>query len=669
MTDLRQSLFEAVEVSEAVQPLVDLFLYHSPSVCDGSPRDQRVALLECVASLAKAPARRLFDGICRILTKIVDDELFVPESAYEDDEEVDGDVVSDAQSSLALNFLKVTALCMESYMESLVEKSGDSTKTLTVIEEVFKVMEKLHGCLFSLQASGDEGLAVQHKICALCESWWKHNFQDRECMVVQLLPLLVAKSLDESASKADIKRLFVIRQALDVLDFEDETSADIKSLLLRTVSSPLYIKNVEGRRLISYLFGHIPVDLHQAMRVQIPDAKKTVLEAYGEIYFRAWKESDNTYNLEETVLQDCCYALIHVANPTMVKSLHTILEPFHQAKTGTQVQQLLYRLYGPILWRSLRAANPRVRVNAASVLGAVFPLADGVDVKKAVQKATAALKNLLQDTDPRVRVAGSEATATVLVTYWDALPTTDIRVLLNHIVTEHASDTSSSAVRAGALQAISILLDAEQSHAVLRALLPSLGNLIHDKVERVRLATVRLLAKIKTMPGIKYYHVVPVDHLLARLAEEGRPPKNLCNPVASGLTNLMMNSYFPQSVSSADQVKRTLSFLSTDAIAATVFYANLSSHLAVNSVAKLAAMLLKCLVAAVENDQSGKGQRKRRRYGSQQDDEEEGSEEADDAISAKNTTLMASVAETICCLWQSVSGMHCRSCWFLCILR
>ena len=664
---LHQALFEAVEVSDGIKPLVDLFLYQTPSVSDGNPKDQRLALLGAVATLTKASARRLFDGIRNSLKGIVDNELFVPESAYSE-EGGDGEgeqhqiIVSDAQSSLALSFVKVTAHCMEGYMQGLVERRGDSsTRTISVVEEVFEVMEMLHGCLISLQASGDNGLLVQQKISSLCESWWKNNFQDRECMVVQLLPLLVARSLDESATKADISRLFGIRHALDVLDFDDASSADIKSLMTRTVSSPLYIKTIEGKKLISYLCEHIPSDLHQAVRVQIPDAKRTTLEAYGEICFRVWKESPNSDAIEEIILQDLCYAIVHVGNPNMVKSLHTILEPFHKGQASQPVKELLHRLYGPILWRSLRAANPRVRVNAALLLAVVFPLADGVNMERAVQKGTSALKFLLQDTDPRVRVAGSEATATVLVSLWDALPAADIRALLNHIVAEHASDASSSAVRVGAVNAISILLDAKETHAVLRALLPGLGNLIHDRVERVRLAVVRLLAKIKTIPGIKYYHVVPVHHLLARLVEESRPPKNACNPVASALTSLMVNSYFPQNVPTADQVSRTVSFLSSDPLAAAVFYSNISAHLALNSVSKLAAMLLRCLVVAVQAGPIGnKENRKRRRYGSQHqhDDEKDEPEElGENLISSANTGLMASLAETICCLWESVSDV------------
>lgn len=242
------------------------------------------------------------------------------------------------------------------------------------------------------------------------------------------------------------------------------------------------------------------------------------------------------------------------------------------------------------------------------------------------------------------------------------------------IIAKLSSDASSSAVRAAAINSVTVLLDAPQSHAVLRALLPTLGNLIHDKVERVRLAVARMLLRIKMIRGIKYYHVVPVDHLIARLAEEGRSPRNPQGPVTSALTSLMLNSYFPQgeNVSGADQIKRTLSFLTTYPDAASVFYSNVATHLSINSVSKLAAMLLRCLSAAVETDKvesakekkNAKGGKKRRRYGSQQMEEEPSAGHAtkesngDGALTAANTPLMALLAETICTLWDSVRA-HC----------
>lgn len=46
------------------------------------------------------------------------------------------------------------------------------------------------------------------------------------------------------------------------------------------------------------------------------------------------------------------------------------------------------------------------------------------------------------------------------------------------------------------------------------------SKLIHDNNRRVRVAFGKLLRLVKGVRSIKYYHVVPVDHILARLAED-----------------------------------------------------------------------------------------------------------------------------------------------------
>ena len=124
-----------------------------------------------------------------------------------------------------------------------------------------------------------------------------------------------------------------------------------------------------------------------------------------------------------------------------------------------------------------------------------------------------------------------------------------------------------------------------------------------------------------------------------------------------------MNSFCPQGphVSGTDQVKRTIAFLTSDPIAAHVFYSNIATHLSVSSVAKLAAMLLKCLSASVVTEKAkmkeiqAKNGKKRRRYGKQQtENDEEGDDNGETTLTASNTSLMASLAKTICCLWESV---------------
>jgi len=166
---------------------------------------------------------------------------------------------------------------------------------------------------------------------------------------------------------------------------------------------------------------------------------------------------------------------------------------------------------------------------------------------------------------------------------------------------------------------------------------------------------------VKKLPNIKYYHVVPVQHLTARLAEEGR--RNRTGPVASALTALIANSCFPQGpkVTAAIQIKRTVTFLTNDPVAASVFYANLSDHVPVDAITKLAAMLLRCVQSVVRKEKKAKpaGRRKKRSRVTVEEDGEDNDEAADvgeydELLSVADTALMANFTETICTLWQSI---------------
>jgi condensin-2 complex subunit G2 len=231
------------------------------------------------------------------------------------------------------------------------------------------------------------------------------------------------------------------------------------------------------------------------------------------------------------------------------------------------------------------------------------------------------------------------------------------------IVSEHASDVTSSVVRVGAVNAITHLLDAPQSHAVLREVLPSMGNLIHDKVEKVRLAVVRMLLRIKTVPNIKYYHIVPLEHLTARFAAEAKH-HSPTNAVSVALTSLMVNSYFPEGSntdveSSKEPIRRALQFCTDEPEAAIVFYTNVAKFRSFHSIAQLTIHLLRCLHTSVQeqmkqssNKVSAAASKRRRRFGTVVEDR------IDDGEGEMTPPLevMATIAEIICILWQSIES-------------
>lgn len=212
------------------------------------------------------------------------------------------------------------------------------------------------------------------------------------------------------------------------------------------------------------------------------------------------------------------------------------------------------------------------------------------------------------------------------------------------------------------------MLDAPESHAVLSRLLPRLGNLIHDKNKKVRLAVVTMLQKVKSLRirGIKYHQVVNRDHLIARLAEEGRLDNG---EVALALSRLLQNVYVPvgAKTSGLDQIKRTIQLTEKNPDAAAVFYSNLAYIVNIADTSKLAVMLLHGIHAGVmatakkmkQNNKRPKEARKRRLNDENSEEDDDSDSESDDAdeeaiLDATNTALVARLVETICILWESI---------------
>lgn len=444
------------------RPLIHLFVPNSTNTIKpgATARELKEMILESVQNFHKGYARRFFSGIKPILEHLIQEELYIPESAFEEEDKSQVSerstapeaILPDAKSSEALQFLLYATNCLQAYLNSVVEKSTSSRKSLSsqqpvpIIAEVCGIAQMLHNLLFELHGCGPDAIPVQSALLNLCECWWHSNASQAELLVPATLTLLAYKALgtdDKSSQQSDIKRLVKMQDAFHIIDWEDESSASLRSLLQKLMSNPLCLKTKEGKRLLSGLFlvdANLLNDLHQAIRIQIPQAKKPILSAFGEIYKRAWKDSQDDkipeviqQSIEEHVLQDLMYGVLHLQSSRMTKAVLVILEPFHEAKKSPEVEDLLYRMYGPILWRALSAANSCVRINATTVLGEVFPLQEPLLAQPdvALHKGVEKLKTLLQDKCYKVRVASSETVAKVMTTFWDVLATDDIRSLLN----------------------------------------------------------------------------------------------------------------------------------------------------------------------------------------------------------------------------------------------
>lgn len=403
---------------------------------------------------------------------------------------------------------------------------------------------------------------LMSEISCLCEEWWKGEFPERETMISLSMPLLLSRSLTLK-KKVDVHRVYALREAFMCFEFDDESIEDLKRLLLRCYIEPLYLKTDDGKKFLSFLFELDKQLVKEALvmiRSQISTGRKSTLEAYAEIVFKAWKvvgDDESKYDIEDRFLQELIDSCIHASSGQFSSYIRRILGGFISQRTNRDVDKLLFRLTEPLIFRSLEVANSNVRQNTLFLLLDMFPLQDP-DMNKEgndllLEKQFYLLDKLLTDECPAIRVVAVEGSCRVLHLFWEIITPSTITKFLAKIFDDMTKDTSKE-VRLATLDGIIFLLGNPQSHEVLRVLLPRAGHLVSDASLSVRAAAVDLLLLISGIRNFQFHKVAPLDVLLLTL-------ENDQSLVARKITKLLMPSYFPSTAVSAEACKRCVTLI------------------------------------------------------------------------------------------------------------
>ncbi|KAJ6419765.1 hypothetical protein OIU84_029809 [Salix udensis] len=409
------------------------------------------------------------------------------------------------------------------------------------------------------------------EISNLCELYWKENLQGREMLISQSLPFLVSRSLTLK-KKVDVHRVYALREAFTLFDFEDESIEDLKMLLIRTVIAPIYLKTEDGRKFLGFIFGLSMQLMKEALAMiksQIAFGRKSVLEAYGVILFRAWKGIDGVLKeeFEDGFLQGLIEGSIYANSRVLAASVRRVLGGFVSQRITDGVEKLLFRLAEPVIFRSLQVANSNVRLNALHLLLDFFPLEDPDAMKEVkdtlLDKQFFLMERLIMDDCPDVRVIAVEGCFRVLHLFWEIIPSSTITKLLTKLFDDMSHDICNE-VRLSTVNGIIYLLGNPQSHEILKVLLPRVGHLILDSALSSRAAVMDLLLLIRDIRSFQFNKVVDLDVLLSTLANDH-------SQVAQKITRLLIPSYFPSKVSIEEACNRCVTLIKRSPMAGARF--------------------------------------------------------------------------------------------------
>ncbi|XP_073156960.1 uncharacterized protein [Henckelia pumila] len=463
--------------------------------------------------------------------------------------------------------------------------------------DLLPAAQELHDNLIFFESDS----ALLSEIANLCEDWWKGDLSGKETLISQSLPVILSRSLTLK-KKADVHRVYTLRDAFVLFDFEDASIDDLKHLLIRCVISPFHLKTEDGRKFIAFLFGlsvQLSKEMFAMIKSQIPYGRKSMEEAYGEIIFRAWKavEGSCKEEIESGFLQGLIEDAICASSGALAASVRRILRVFISNRTVDGVEKLIFHLTEPVIFRSLQVSNSNVRQNALHLLVDLFPLEDPNATKEVkdtlLEKQFFLLEKLLMDECPDVRVVSVEGSCRILCLFWEIIPSSNITKIIT-IIFDHMTHDACTEVRLSTVNGVMYMLGNPQSHEVLKVLLPRMGQLILDSTLAVRCAVIDLLLLLKDIRNFHFHKVLSLDILFSTLAND-QPL------IARKITKLLVPSYFPSKVTEEEACKRCITLIKRSPKAGARFCEFVaSSGTSLRSLMKLFKVLIGVTLSSVE---------------------------------------------------------------------
>ncbi|XP_067398899.1 condensin-2 complex subunit G2 [Emydura macquarii macquarii] len=598
-------------------------------------------LNELLQELPRKQKETLWERLTHLLTQILVENPVEGWQRIEDDDEDDMEVEENPKMKQIIPVIQGVTTVVSASVPVV-----DANINYKALLECALI---LNGILYALPESEKvlQG-AIQH----LCEMWWEKGLEGKEQMGKTAFIMLLRKSLkSKTVTGADIVRLWHLHQTLLCFDYDLEESNEVKDLLLQCFMSVNHIKKEEGRRFLSFLLSwnvNFIRMIHGTIRNQLQYFPKSLMAYIAEIYFRAWKKASGEILevLEHNCIQDFMHHGIHLPRSSPVHpKVRELLSYFHkQSKVRQGIEEMLYRLYQPILWRALKARNSEVRSNAALLFVEAFPIRDphfnNVDMDNEIQKQFEELFSLLEDPQPLVRSTGVLGVSKITSKYWEMIPATILAELLKKLIGDLAFDVTSADVRCSVFKCLPIILNNKLSHPLLEQLLPTVKYSLHDNSEKVRVAFVDMLLKIKAVRAAKFWKICPMEHLLTRLEVDSRP-------VSRRLVNLLFNSFLPVNQPEEVWCERCVTLIQMNPAAARKFYRYAYEYTAPTNIAKLMLTIRRCLNACIQ-----------RAIKENQDDDEESEKEnmsiLNNVLSINDVASMASLLEVTVILWRSI---------------
>ncbi|EUD69444.1 hypothetical protein C922_00307 [Plasmodium inui San Antonio 1] len=413
------------------------------------------------------------------------------------------------------------------YLQHLANSDKKRKKHIKLDANFYTLFYKLSEVQFMLS---DREVRMSFGKCLfqLCELNLEEN-EFSEHVKVNLLIFLLWKTCSSEGKSADVTKLKKNKDLCKYIKWgvPEKSTNSFYLLCSYSLNLPKFYAHPDGKFFLAHVWSqHESIASHLFHKF----VHNTVLlthdsiSHYSQIIHSTWK---NCEGMMKETLEMQIEHLVNLALKCPIKvaaRFRNVLSIFHNNKGDKSINNLIFKIYDPVIWRSLMSPNWKLRFNATCIFQLIFPVVDpcikNVNYLASMEKAYHALLDLAEDVNACVLQAVAKCICHILNELWEIISEQKRSALVEVLINKLLRDRQYDNVKVEVLLGFCEMAKNKKIHKLFGKIFHKIKYLINDKSLRVRKNCIALILELNKQLNENLSNQIDFTELMKRVTKD-----------------------------------------------------------------------------------------------------------------------------------------------------
>ncbi|ETW33830.1 hypothetical protein PFAG_05572 [Plasmodium falciparum Santa Lucia] len=422
-------------------------------------------------------------------------------------------------------YLLTSILFVSIYLQYLHNKT--QKKGITFEDDFQILFCKLIEIQFML-SDKEVRLSFGKCLLTICELNIKEN-EFTNNVKINLLLYLLWKCCHIEGKGTDITKLKKFKDFCKYINWgiSERTTDSFYILCSYTLNLPKFYETSDGKIFLSHVWSQnesIAYHLFNKFVHNTAVLAHNHICHYSEIIYSTWRNCEE--DMKEILYTQIEY-LVNFSLKCPIKiaaRFRDVLSIFHTNKGDKDINRLIFKIYDPVIWRSLMCPNWKIRFNATCIFQLIYPVVDpgikDINYLQEMEKAYNALLDLSEDKNTYVLQATAKCICYILSELWEIISHDKRMKLIDILINKFLKEKCNECVRVEVVLGFCEMSKNPMIRKIILKIFDRIKYLINDNSLRVRKNFIMLILDLQDYLKDTFSYDIDFNELIKKLTKD-----------------------------------------------------------------------------------------------------------------------------------------------------